>query len=210
MAFRGVGLVISQSYEVGLPENIRVLGNAYLGPLFLDVVIGILIIVFLYLIQSRTVFGTHIMALGNNVENSIRLGIQANKITFLTFVSAGFIASIGGMLSLLQTGRFTVFLGQGYEFTAVAAVVLGGISLFGGEGKIFPGVLIGVFTLELIRNGLNHVSANPYLYGFVNGGIIFLAMSFDALKTRSRGRIRVIDEDSPLEAIKEVGTTSIK
>jgi len=55
-----------------------------------------------------------------------------------------------------------------------------------------------VFTLELIRNGLNHVGANPYLYGFVNGGIIFLAMSIDALKTRSRGRIRVIEDEAEL------------
>jgi len=198
MAFRGVGLVISQSYEVGLPDQIRELGNAYFGPVFLDVVIGIVVLLALFLVQSRTVFGRHIMALGNNVENSARLGIQVNKITFFTFVSAGLIASLGGILSLVQNGRFTFFLGQGYEFTAVAAVVLGGISLFGGEGKIFPGVLVGVFTLELIRNGLNHVGANPYLYGFVNGGIIFLAMSIDALKTRSRGRIRVIEDEAEL------------
>ncbi len=93
---------------------------------------------------------------------------------------------------MLQIGSHTFFLGLGYEFSAVAAVVLGGISLFGGEGFIFPGVLVGAFTLQLIQNGLNMVGANPYLYSFINGGIIFLAMAIDTLKTRVRKQVKLV------------------
>ena len=89
-------------------------------------------------------------------------------------------------MSLVQVGAISSYLGEGIGFTAVAVVVVGGVSLFGGRGHIIPGVLLGAFTFETIENGLNQMSANPYAYRLVTGAIIFVAMYVDALKS---GRI---------------------
>jgi ribose/xylose/arabinose/galactoside ABC-type transport system permease subunit len=196
-AFRGIGLILTQSYEIRMPEIVRAFGTARTGGVFLDVWLAALVLIALNLVHRRTPFGRQVTALGNGEDVCRRLGISVNRVVFSSFILAGFLAAVGGTLSMAQIGQSTTFLGKGTEFTAVAAIVLGGISLFGGEGKILPGVAIGVLTLELIRNGLNHLGANPYLYEFVNGGIIFLAMSADALKARLRGRVILVsDEDS--------------
>ncbi len=191
-AFRGIGLVITQSYEYRIPADVRSLGNATILGIYSDVWLALLIIAIMAFVQMRTVFGRQIMAIGNGEQYAERLGVEVKKLTFISFILAGTIASIGGILSMLQIGSHTFFLGLGYEFSAVAAVVLGGISLFGGEGFIFPGVLVGAFTLQLIQNGLNMVGANPYLYSFINGGIIFLAMAIDTLKTRVRKQVKLV------------------
>jgi len=195
-AFRGIGLILTQSYEIRMPTVVRAFGTARFSGIFLDVWLAIAVLIVLHFIHRHTVYGRQVTALGNGEEICKRLGIRVESVTFLTFILAGTLASLGGIISMAQIGQSTTFLGKGIEFTAIAAIVLGGISLFGGEGRILPGVLVGVFTLELIRNGLNHLGANPYLYEFVNGGIIYVAMSADALKSRLRGLVLLVsDED---------------
>ncbi|MGB3556869.1 MAG: ABC transporter permease, partial [Jannaschia sp.] len=106
---------------------------------------------------------------------------------FAAFVAAGLLAALGGFVAAAQTGSVTTFLGRGMEFTAVAVVVVGGISLFGGSGNIASGVLLGALTFEVIRAGLNHVGANPYAYQLVGGAVIFVAMFAFSLKNRGTG-----------------------
>ena len=122
------------------------------------------------------------MALGNSAETSEKLGIQTRTISVITFAISGLCASAGGILMIAQIGSVTTLMGSGAEFTAIAAIVIGGISLFGGEGKIYPNFAIGIVALALIENGLNHMGASPYIYPFVRGGIILVAMYADSLK----------------------------
>ena len=91
------------------------------------------------------------------------------------YILSGTLASLGGLLSVLQIGSVTAYMGVGLEFNAVAVVVVGGISLFGGRGKVFQGVTLGALVFEMIRNGLNHLGANPYAYRLVGGAVIFVA-----------------------------------
>jgi ribose/xylose/arabinose/galactoside ABC-type transport system permease subunit len=196
-AFRGIGLILTQSFEIRMPEAVRAFGTGRAAGVFLDVWLAAILLALINFAHRKLQFGRQVTALGNGEDVCRRLGIPVRKIVFSGFVLAGLLAGIGGMMSMAQIGQSTTFLGKGMEFTAVAAIVLGGISLFGGEGTILPGVVIGVLTLELIRNGLNQLGANPYLYEFVNGGIIFIAMSADALKARLRGKVILVsDEDS--------------
>ena len=110
-----------------------------------------------------------------------QLGIPARRVTFLSFILSALLASLGGLASLLQVGSLSGYLGKGQEFTAVAVVVVGGVSLFGGRGSFLPGVVAGAFTFVMIENGLNQIGANPYVYRLVTGAIIFVAMYADAL-----------------------------
>ena len=180
--FRGISLQLTNASVINLPDSLRAIGNLSIGPVFIDTIIMIIFLYILHSIHLNTTFGRHVNAIGSRSIIANTLGINENKITFICFVLSGLLASVGGILSLLQVGLLSGYLGQGLEFTAVAVVVVGGISLFGGRGKIIPGVLAGAFVFELVRNGLNQIGANPYAYKLITGIIIFVAMYADALK----------------------------
>ncbi|HEX2528643.1 MAG TPA: ABC transporter permease [Geminicoccus sp.] len=189
IAFRGVALQLTGAILIPLPESVRALGNLSIGPVFVDILIVALLVLVIDQVHRRTVFGRQVNAIGNGEEVAERIGIPVRKRLFLAFVLSGLLASIGGLIALVQVGSISAYLGRGMEFTAVAVVVVGGISLFGGRGNILPGVVLGALTFEMIENGLNQMSANPYAYRLVTGAIIFVAMYVDALKS---GRLQSV------------------
>ncbi len=183
ITLRGLGLELTNAVMIPLPDTVRTLGNAMLGPVFLDVLIAAVLIVLLDGVHRRTVFGRQLNAIGNSEEVAARIGLKVRPLVFMAFVLSGLTASIGGLMSLVQVGAISAYLGKGTEFTAVAVVVVGGISLFGGRGRIVPGVVLGALTFQIIENGLNQMSASPYAYRIVTGAIIFVAMYVDALNS---------------------------
>lgn len=189
IAFRGLALTLTGSQSIALPEEIRVLGNAKIGPVFVDILIALAVLLLMNGIVKNTAFGRQIMAIGNDEETAERVGINVGRTTFLAFVISGGLAGLGGALAMVQVGSITSFLGQGLEFTAVAVVVIGGISLYGGSGSIMPGVLLGAATLEVVRNGLNQIGADPYLYQIITGIVIFVAIyAFSLQRFRSKSK----------------------
>jgi ribose/xylose/arabinose/galactoside ABC-type transport system permease subunit len=188
IALRGVALQMTKAVLIPVPESVRVLGNAAAGPVFLDIFVLLAVAIVVHLLHRRTVLGRHLNAIGNGEDIAQRIGIPVRRRVFASFVLSGLLAAFGGFLSLLQVGAVSGYLGKGMEFTAVAVVVVGGISLFGGRGAVLPGVLVGAFTFQMIQNGLNQLGANPYAYNVITGAVIFVAMYADALKS---GRIRI-------------------
>lgn len=193
LILRGIALEMTKAMTIGLPEDIRRLGNLSIGPVFVDILIALCIMALMQFILVRTPFGRRVVALGNDVDTAARLGIRVNRVTIATFIISSLLATVGGVLTLLQVGSASSSIGSGLEFTAVSVVVIGGISLFGGEGSIVPGALRGVLILEIIRNGLNHLGADPYAYRLVNGAIIFVAMYADSLRQRMGAPKRTMD-----------------
>lgn len=183
IAYRGIALQLTDALLVQLPPEVRFIGNARIGPIPVDILLMFLVVIPVHLLQSQTVFGRRIMAMGNDISVARRLGLPVDLAGFNTFVLSGVLASLGGILTTIQNGAVSPFLGSGWEFTALAAIVVGGISLLGGRGTIFFSVLPGAFIFEMIRNGLTNLSANPYSYRLVSGVVIFAAMYADALKS---------------------------
>lgn len=183
-ALRGIALLISKARVISIPETLGDLGRIRIGPVFVDILIALGFVFFVHLLHARTSFGRHLVAIGGEAEAAKRMGVRVLRVTFLAFLLSGLFASIGGIFSMLQLGAVTVHYGRGLEFTAIAVIIIGGISLFGGRGSIIPGVLLGVITLAIIETGLIHLGASPYAYSFVRGGIIFIAMYADSLKSR--------------------------
>jgi ribose/xylose/arabinose/galactoside ABC-type transport system permease subunit len=164
----------------------------------LPIFCGLVVLVYLYfhapsfyrinnllniLVQTSSL---EVTAIGNGERVAEQLGIPVRRVTFLSFILSALVASLGGLASLLQVGSLSGYLGKGLEFTAVAVVVVGGVSLFGGRGSFLPGVVAGAAIFEMIENGLNQIGANPYVYRLVTGAVIFIAMYADAL---SRGAL---------------------
>jgi ribose/xylose/arabinose/galactoside ABC-type transport system permease subunit len=183
IAFRGLGNQITDAQVVVLPDSLRALGNFSFGTIFFDTVICLLLLTTVHLLHQRTKFGKIITAIGNDEATAQRVGLPVTQTVFFSFVIAGTLASIGGFFASAQVGAVTSFLGKGMEFTAVAVVVVGGISLFGGKGSILRGVILGSLTFEVIRSGLNYLGANPYFYQLIGGVVIFIAMYAAAIKS---------------------------
>jgi ribose/xylose/arabinose/galactoside ABC-type transport system permease subunit len=184
--FRGLALQLTGSRVISIPGPLRAFGNLRLGPVFLDALIALGFLLLVHLLHTRSPSGRRVMALGNGAETAARLGVRVDSVSLGTFVLSGLCAGIGGLFSVFQIGAVTLQMGMGLEFTAIAAIVIGGISLFGGEGAIFPNYILGILTLGIIENGLNHLGASPYVYPFVRGGIILVAMYADSLKRNTK------------------------
>ncbi len=197
ISLRGVGLEITRSTTISLPEDIRRLGNLTVGSVFVDSLIALAVLVIIHIVVTRTPFGRWLIAIGNGEETAARLGIRTRQVTYLSFILSSLLATLGGIVTVIQVGAASPSIGSGLEFTAVSVIVIGGISLFGGEGSILPGALRGVLILEIIRNGLNHLGADPYAYRFVNGAIIFIAMYADSLRARLPVTPRTSESSKP-------------
>jgi ribose/xylose/arabinose/galactoside ABC-type transport system permease subunit len=192
ITLRGLSLQITNSLSYQLPEELRRMGNVKVGPVYVDILAAAAVLIIVHVIHTRTLFGRHIMALGNGTEIAERLGVRAARVTYWSFILSGLFAAVAGVFSVFQVGSITPSLGSGYEFSAIALIVIGGISLFGGEGTIIPGLILGAITLTVIENGLNFVGASPYAYPFVRGAIIFIAMYADSLKSLISTRMQLV------------------
>ncbi|MEN3187014.1 MAG: ABC transporter permease [Atribacterota bacterium] len=184
MAFRGIGLQIVKGRTIGLPSSLTGLSSARLGVFYWDILFSLVFLSLLHLVQTKTPFGRYVAAVGSNADVCQRAGIDVKRVVLLSFVLSGTLASAGGLWLSAQLGSVSLRMGIGMEFVALASVVIGGISLFGGEGSLLPGTLLGVYILYMIESGLNYLGVSPYLYPFVRGGLIFGAMYVDALRMR--------------------------
>lgn len=183
IAYRGMALALTDALLVQLPAPIRFIGNTRFGPIPVDIPIMLFVLILMHLLQTRTAFGRQIMAIGNDVAVARKIGLPVDRTGFLSFVLAGALAAAGGILTTIENGAVSPFLGDGLEFTALAVVVVGGVSLLGGRGSIFFSIIPGAFIFEMIRNGLTNLGADPYSYRLVGGAVIFAAMYADALKS---------------------------
>lgn len=197
MALRGLALQITNSMVISMPQSLRAVGSLRVGGIYVDIIFALVVLIIMHFIHTRTPFGRQVMAIGNGSEVAERLGVKVKRVTFLAFVLSGLMAGIAGIVLMLQLGAVSPDAGSGYEFSGIAMLVIGGVSLFGGEGTIIPGIILGGFTLTVIQAGLNYIGANVYVYPFVRGGIIFVAMFADALKVKVKVKVKMISENEP-------------
>lgn len=135
---------------------------------------------------ARTVFGRYVYAMGGNEEAARLSGVRVGVVRTLTYVLSGFAAGVAGVLSASQIGTGQADVGATLGLTVVAAIVVGGTSIWGGEGAIWR-TIVGVLLLGLIGNGFNLNGIDPVYYDIVYGGIILIAAGADAF-LRRRGR----------------------
>jgi len=184
---RGLGLWITETRALNLPESLLQVGSA--RPLGVPVPVVVLALVLLaaHVVLARTPFGRHVYAVGHDPAAARRAGLPVGRILFAVYVISGTLASLGGAVAIAQLGAVSPTFGREREFAAVAAAVLGGVSLFGGRGSVLPGVLLGAVLIQTVENGLVIVNANPYLYPIILAGVIFLAVLLDAVRARTTG-----------------------
>lgn len=177
--FRGATLVFTNGTPISkLPESFLNIGNAKLGFIPVPVIITIVIAAISIYILSQTKFGRYLYALGGNEESAKLSGINTDKIKVLTYVVSGFVSAIAGVIITSRIGSASPNAGTGFELDAIAAVVIGGTSLAGGEGKI-SGTIIGALIIGVLNNGLNLMNVSPFYQSIVKGLVILIAVLLD-------------------------------
>jgi ribose transport system permease protein len=181
---RGLALIISGGLPVhDVPKNFSYLGEGML--LGVPFVLWVLVIcaAAVHVILEHTRLGRYAFAIGSNEEAALYAGIPVALVTVTVYTIGGMLTGLSGMIeaSRLMTGQPTA--GQGYELQAIAAVVIGGGSLRGGEGSVL-GTLVGAFIMGLLSNGSDLLGISPYLQQVIIGAVIILAVSVDELRKR--------------------------
>lgn len=182
VAGRGVTLLLTKSQGVNFPGSVTSMGSTRILGIPLPVIIfgGIVLISFVFL--KMTTVGRQIYAVGNDAEVAKKAGINRSKILAVVYIVSGLLAALGGIISVAQIGIITAGFGDGDEFDAIAAAVLGGTSLFGGVGSVFPGTVIGTVMIQMIQAGLVFLQVDLYIQPLVSAGIIFLAVFLDSIR----------------------------
>ncbi len=138
-------------------------------------------------ILNRTPFGRHITMVGGNRTASFRAGIKVDRLIITSFILSGAIAGLAGWLLAIRTSGSTANLGTGMLFQAFAAVVIGGVSLQGGVGRL-SGVYAGVLLLSSINTAINLMGMPAHYTQIIHGGLVLAAVLLDAVKTQIRAR----------------------
>lgn len=176
---RGLSLLISQGKTIfGLPEAYEVFGLGWRLGLPVPVwILGFLTLV-AYVVLRYTSFGRRVYAVGSNARAAWLSGIDVRKTLFSVYIVSGLLAAVTAIILSSRLLSAPGTMGTGLELDAVAAVVIGGTSLMGGEGNII-GTVIGALIIVVISNSLNLLSVSPFLQDVVKGLIILAALILD-------------------------------
>jgi ribose transport system permease protein len=143
--------------------------------------IGVYIIA--YLVLRRTRFGRYVYAVGWNKEAARLAGININRVLSSVYIMSGALCAVSGILLASRMNSGQPNAGLMYEMDAIAAVVVGGTSLFGGRGTII-GTFLGAMLIGVLRNGLNLLNVNSYVQMVILGVVILLAVLLDQMRTK--------------------------
>ncbi len=173
---RGLAFTFTQGKPItGLDEGFRVIGTGMTGPVPVPVIIAGIVFVAGYIFLKKSRHGENIYALGNNETAAHFSGIPVKRYMTLVYAVSGFLSALAGMILIGRLDSAQPIIGQGYEFDAIAAVVVGGTSFTGGHGSIW-GTLIGVLIIAVINNGLNLLDVSSFYEQVVKGVVIAVAL----------------------------------
>lgn len=185
LIFKGIAIVLSDGRLIPVRmEEFIWLGRGKLGGVFIAIWVMLAFALILSFVLTRTSLGRQILAVGGNQEAAILAGIRVNRIKILTFALAGFAAGLAAAIATSRVSMGQAAAGAGYELDAIAAVILGGTSIYGGVGAVWRSIA-GVLLLALINNGFNILNADPFYRDLTTGLIILAAIGISASGKRA-------------------------
>lgn len=181
-AGRGLAQLIAPGSVFGFPEFINQLGSGrLLGAPYL-VWIAVLVVLVGMLVMNQLAFGRHVIAIGVNRRASFLTGVPVRRIIFSLYVFVGLATAVAGILSVARLDSApSGSLGTGFEVAVLTAVLLGSIPFTGGKGSIWR-VVLGVWLLGILQNGITLLNVSPELSGIFTGTVLVLAAGLEALR----------------------------
>ena len=186
--YQGVAYVITNSKTIsGLPANFKTLGQGTIfhPSLTYATIIMVVFGIIMSIVMDRTYFGRYVFALGGN-ENAARLaGINVKRMKYAIGCIAGFFCGLGALILTSRVGAAAASTAAGTEITVLTGVLVGGVSVRGGDGKI-ANCIAGVLIMGLLTNGMQLAGLNTYYQYIAKGAIMLLVMWFDAFQIKRR------------------------
>jgi ribose transport system permease protein len=183
---KGISYILTGGIPVyGFTEKFKVIGQGYLG--FIPIPVVIMIICFLIgnFILRHTSFGQCVYAIGGN-EEAVRLtGINIRRVRYAVYVFCALLTSLAGIVLTSRVNNAQPNAGFGYEMDVITGVVLGGVSMSGGEGKI-TGVFAGILVMQVLGNGMLLLGISEYYQWAVKGIVMLLAITYDQIMKRGK------------------------
>lgn len=180
--FRGVTYVFTGGNPIsGLGDSFIKLTNSRILGVPVPVIITIIVFAICAYVLTQTRYGRYVYAVGGNEDSSRLSGINVNKVKSWVYIISGATAVIAGIIVTSRIGSAAPTAGSGYELDAIAAIVIGGTNLVGGEGTIL-GTIIGVLIIGVLNNGLNLMDVSAFYQTIVKGLVILLAVLIDKRK----------------------------
>ena len=193
-AVRGVALLITGGLPVPshftatalkgyLPEALIWLGSGDIGPVPVPALVALIMVLITWFVLSRTCLGRSIYAVGGNREAARESGINVDKVKTIVYTLSGLYAGIAGLVMVGRMNSANALMAEGIELNTIAAVVIGGTNLFGGEGSVL-GTLIGALLIGVLSSGLNLLDVEPFWQKVINGLLIIIIVVFDQWRRR--------------------------
>lgn len=175
--YRGIIMVITEGkYITPIPKYYNFLGTGFVPFIILFIVLGVFMLITLY-----TPFGRNLFAIGSSEQSAIYAGLPVHQHKVIVYLISGFLSALAGMILVGKSGFIQPQAGIGYELNAIAAVVIGGTSIFGGSGSVL-GTFLGSLLIGLILAGLTMLAVNPYWIGLITGMLIIFAIAADSIR----------------------------
>jgi simple sugar transport system permease protein len=188
---RGLALLITGGYSIPVEPSspFTAIGRAWIFGVPAPALIAIVLLMAAFVTFNETPFGRYVTGIGANAEAVRRAGVNTRVVTLCVYIISGMAAATAGIILAARLGSGSSNAGQGFELDVIAAVVLGGTSLFGGRGTVV-GTVLGALTVAVIANGLILSHMSPFFTPIVTGLIILVAiwLNFRLFKGGARSR----------------------
>jgi ribose transport system permease protein len=183
----GAGYLVNNGQEVSaIPASVASIGNANLsGWIPVPVAVTAVITIWFGIILARTRFGAYTLSIGDSRESAVRAGINDRRHLFKVYLLSGLLAGVAGIVVMARLGAGSPDSGATDNLNAIAAVVIGGASLFGGRGTI-TGSFIGTGIISVLVTGLVLINVPPYWQEIAVGAVLIVAVYIDQLRGRGR------------------------
>jgi len=180
LVYRGIAILITGGTLIPVRlDDFTWLGRGRIGVVYYAVIVLAIVAILLTVLLNRSTLGRRILAVGGNEEAAILSGIRTNRIKVIAFSINGFAAGLAAAIATSRISLGQATAGTGMELEAIAAVIIGGTSIYGGQGAVWRSVA-GVFMLALISNGFNILNADPFYKDLTTGLIIVAAVAISA------------------------------
>ena len=180
----GAAFEVIRGFSIGdLPEHLAWWGQGTVGVVPVPVIIYVVVAIVAYYVLNYTTYGRSIYATGGNPVSAWLSGINVKQVLFSVYAISGFLAGLAAFIQLGRVMSASMMGLEGLEIDSIAAVTIGGVSLFGGRGNLI-GVILGTLIIGTVNNGLSVLKAAPAAIRIVKGSIIILAVAIDTVRRR--------------------------
>ncbi|KIL34560.1 ribose ABC transporter permease [Cohnella kolymensis] len=178
-AISGLTLIYTDGKPIIISDPVyKFIGQGYLGPIPFPIILLVFVYALFFYVLKKTVHGHYIYSIGGNEKATVLAGVRVNLHKVIVYTVSGLLAGAAAIILSARLSAATPIAGNGYELDAIAAVILGGTSLFGGKGGVI-GTLIGVLLLGVLTTGMNLIDVSPFYQNVVKGVIVLLAVIID-------------------------------